>query len=248
VFVGVFFYFSRNILSFGDSSHERDAMIQVCSARADTRWKSVKLIERPEPEHILEVQRLIRTFALAIAKHQGNLDWLSRVAPARAADQSSNQPVIPTVMFAPVANTVSNANLAFTNSRATEEKTAVENDTREGSNRKEAMASKNASKSENDPAGTESRSTLSLDGVPTKDSEPPCITVSGVLTIESDLPQIMPPTAATTTHAAERDGDGISSSLKLARKKSSSSVKKVECRPILPALPLQVCVASQICL
>jgi hypothetical protein len=64
----------KNVLSFGDSIHERDAAHQVCAKLARTVCKSVKFMERPDVAQLGKQHALIRDCFAQIVAHNGTLD------------------------------------------------------------------------------------------------------------------------------------------------------------------------------
>ena len=64
----------RNVLSFGDSVHERDAAHQVCSKLSRTVCKSIKFMERPDVAQLIKQHSLIRECLEQIVEHDGTLD------------------------------------------------------------------------------------------------------------------------------------------------------------------------------
>jgi hypothetical protein len=64
----------RNVISFGDSAHEREAVIRATQEMSNCRTKSLKLVERPEISELSREHRVISACLGAIVKHNGNLD------------------------------------------------------------------------------------------------------------------------------------------------------------------------------
>lgn len=64
----------RNVISFGDSAHEREALIRVTQAMQNCCTKSLKFVERPEPEQLLKEHDLMSGCIRRVARHQGDLD------------------------------------------------------------------------------------------------------------------------------------------------------------------------------
>jgi len=64
----------RNVISLGDSAHERDALIRVTERIWNCCTKSVKLVERPAVEQLFKQHRLMRGCFRHIVNHEGNLD------------------------------------------------------------------------------------------------------------------------------------------------------------------------------
>lgn len=71
----------RNILSFGDSVHERDAAHQVCAKLARTVCKSVKFMERPDLAQLSKQHALIIDCFAQIVGHSGTLDLCIQCQP-----------------------------------------------------------------------------------------------------------------------------------------------------------------------
>lgn len=68
----------KNVISFGDSAHEREALIRVTERMAGCRTKSLKFVERPEVEQLLKEHELISGCFKYIVNHDGNLDLCIR--------------------------------------------------------------------------------------------------------------------------------------------------------------------------
>jgi len=68
----------KNIISFGDSAHEREALIRVTESIPACRTKSLKFVERPEVEQLLKEHKLISGCFRHIVNHDGNLDLCIR--------------------------------------------------------------------------------------------------------------------------------------------------------------------------
>ena len=64
---------SRSVLSFGDSTHERDAAHSVC-AKVNIYCKSVKFMERPDIHQLSRQHSLIHDCFKQIIGHSGSLD------------------------------------------------------------------------------------------------------------------------------------------------------------------------------
>jgi len=64
----------KNVVSFGDSAHEREALIRVTERMGSCRTKSLKLVERPEVEQLLKEHQLLADCMRNIVSHDGNLD------------------------------------------------------------------------------------------------------------------------------------------------------------------------------
>jgi len=68
----------RNVISLGDSGHERDAVMTTTACFRNSRTKSLKLLERPELGQLKEEHQLINSFFQAIAQYDGHLDLCIR--------------------------------------------------------------------------------------------------------------------------------------------------------------------------
>eukprot|EP00927_Polykrikos_kofoidii_P027781 TRINITY_DN24336_c0_g1_i2.p1 TRINITY_DN24336_c0_g1~~TRINITY_DN24336_c0_g1_i2.p1 ORF type:complete len:381 (+),score=71.86 TRINITY_DN24336_c0_g1_i2:135-1277(+) len=58
----------RNVISFGDSAHEREALIRVTQRMPNCCTKSLKFVERPEPEQLLKEHDLISGCVRRVAR------------------------------------------------------------------------------------------------------------------------------------------------------------------------------------
>jgi len=68
----------KNIISIGDSSHEREALIRVTNSMNNVFPKSLKFVERPTVEEILKQHTLIQKCFAKILNHNGKLDLAIR--------------------------------------------------------------------------------------------------------------------------------------------------------------------------
>ncbi len=67
----------RNIISLGDSSHEREAIIRATAGLAShpgVRIKSLKLKDLPEIDDLQREQDLVRSCLEHLVQHDGNFD------------------------------------------------------------------------------------------------------------------------------------------------------------------------------
>jgi len=64
----------KNIISFGDSAHEREALIRVTQRIPNCCTKSLKFVERPEPEQLLKEHELMSGCIRRVSRHEGDLD------------------------------------------------------------------------------------------------------------------------------------------------------------------------------
>lgn len=65
-----------NVISFGDSIHERDAVHEVTGAMRNTYTKSVKFVERPTMEQLQRQQELVISCFDYICGFSGDLDLM----------------------------------------------------------------------------------------------------------------------------------------------------------------------------
>jgi len=65
-----------NIMSLGDSIHEREALIRSCESLPETtrRTKSVKFPERPEASALLRTHSNLQKYLKSVVEHDGDLD------------------------------------------------------------------------------------------------------------------------------------------------------------------------------
>jgi hypothetical protein len=68
----------KNVISFGDSAHEREALIRVTERLPLCCTKSLKFVERPEVEQLVKEHELISGCFRHIVNHDGNLDLCIR--------------------------------------------------------------------------------------------------------------------------------------------------------------------------
>jgi hypothetical protein len=68
----------KNVISFGDSAHEREALIRVTERLPSCRTKSLKFVERPEVDQLVKEHELISGCFKHIVNHDGNLDLCIR--------------------------------------------------------------------------------------------------------------------------------------------------------------------------
>jgi hypothetical protein len=66
----------RNIISFGDSIHERAAIHKVTASMRNTRTKSIKFVERPTVEQLKRQVDLVSSCFDEICRHNGSLDLM----------------------------------------------------------------------------------------------------------------------------------------------------------------------------
>lgn len=66
----------KNIMSYGDSIHEREALLRICSdiPVSSRRAKSVKFVERPSLQQLTRSHMLMRESLPTLVGHDGDLD------------------------------------------------------------------------------------------------------------------------------------------------------------------------------
>jgi len=68
----------KNVISFGDSMHEREALFRATASMPNTSRKSVKFIERPSVEQLTRQHELLHDHFRQIVDHEGNMDLCLR--------------------------------------------------------------------------------------------------------------------------------------------------------------------------
>lgn len=68
----------KNVLSLGDSAHEREALMRATSTAPNCFSKSLKFVERPDISQICKQHELITNNIEQIVHHEGNLDLCVR--------------------------------------------------------------------------------------------------------------------------------------------------------------------------
>lgn len=68
----------KNVISFGDSMHEREALFRATATMENTARKSVKFIERPNVEQLTRQHELLIDHFRQIVDHEGNMDLCLR--------------------------------------------------------------------------------------------------------------------------------------------------------------------------
>uniref|UniRef100_A0A7S2LDX1 Uncharacterized protein n=1 Tax=Zooxanthella nutricula TaxID=1333877 RepID=A0A7S2LDX1_9DINO len=63
-----------NVLSLGDSAHEREAVLRTTAGLRDCRAKSLKFLERPSVDQLCRQHQLMARCMPEIVHHDGNLD------------------------------------------------------------------------------------------------------------------------------------------------------------------------------
>jgi len=66
--------YRKNIISFGDSAHEREALIRATQHMPECYTKSLKFVERPEVDQLLTEHKLLGGCFSYVVRHDGNLD------------------------------------------------------------------------------------------------------------------------------------------------------------------------------
>lgn len=67
---------SKNIISLGDSVHERTALHKVMAGQPKSLTKSVKFVERPTIEQLKRQVDLVHSCLADVVTHKGNLDLM----------------------------------------------------------------------------------------------------------------------------------------------------------------------------
>jgi len=70
----------KNVLSLGDSVHEREALLRATALLPSCRAKSLKFVERPDIAQICKQHSLVASCFDRIVHHDGNLDLCIRCA------------------------------------------------------------------------------------------------------------------------------------------------------------------------
>lgn len=70
----------KNVMSLGDSVHEREALLRATAALPNCRSKSLKFVERPEVEQLRMEHSLVAGCLRRLVHHDGNLDLCVRCA------------------------------------------------------------------------------------------------------------------------------------------------------------------------
>jgi len=68
----------RNVLSLGDSLHEREALLRATAVLPNCRSKSLKFVERPDISQICKQHALVNSCFESIVNYDGNLDMCIR--------------------------------------------------------------------------------------------------------------------------------------------------------------------------
>eukprot|EP00930_Biecheleria_cincta_P051784 TRINITY_DN369_c0_g2_i1.p1 TRINITY_DN369_c0_g2~~TRINITY_DN369_c0_g2_i1.p1 ORF type:complete len:359 (+),score=66.18 TRINITY_DN369_c0_g2_i1:35-1111(+) len=70
----------KNVISLGDSIHEREALLRACALLSNCRSKSLKFVERPCIAELCKQHALVASCFEQVAHHDGNLDMCIRCA------------------------------------------------------------------------------------------------------------------------------------------------------------------------
>jgi len=70
----------KNVLSLGDSVHEREALLRATKDKPNIRSKSLKFVERPDIGQIIKQHSLVTSCFERIVHHDGHLDLCIRCA------------------------------------------------------------------------------------------------------------------------------------------------------------------------
>lgn len=65
---------TRNIVSFGDALHEQQALVSVTKGVPDCCGKSMKFLESPSVEQLIEEHEFVNKVFLDVLEHNGDLD------------------------------------------------------------------------------------------------------------------------------------------------------------------------------
>jgi hypothetical protein len=97
----------RNVISFGDSHVEREAVLAVTRGLPNTRTKSVKFAERPSMEQLRRQIELVTSCFQYISSHDGDLDLQLTVTvnPQNESKQNTSTPNNPLGCGTPLAST-----------------------------------------------------------------------------------------------------------------------------------------------
>jgi len=68
----------KNVISLGDSVHEREALLNACAPLPNCRSKSLKFVERPCIAELCKQHALVASCFDQVAHHDGNLDMCIR--------------------------------------------------------------------------------------------------------------------------------------------------------------------------
>jgi len=85
----------KNVISFGDSHVEREAVRAVTKGMARTRTKSVKFAERPSMEQLRRQIELVTNCFQYIFHHDADLDLQLTISPTTPASPNQTAPTTP---------------------------------------------------------------------------------------------------------------------------------------------------------
>jgi len=68
----------KNVLSLGDSVHEREALLRVTASAPNCHSKALKFVERPDIDQICKQHELVTKCFEQVVHHEGNLDLCIR--------------------------------------------------------------------------------------------------------------------------------------------------------------------------
>jgi len=83
----------KNIISFGDSHVEREAVRAVTRGYANTRCKSIKFAERPTVDHLKRQLELVTNCFQFIFQHEGDLDLQLTITVHANMPPNNNSPI-----------------------------------------------------------------------------------------------------------------------------------------------------------
>jgi len=84
----------KNVLSFGDSHAEREAIRLVTKGLPNTRTKSIKFAERPTIEQLQRQLELVSNCFLYISSHEDDLDLCMSLSVTPNPEPEETEPVI----------------------------------------------------------------------------------------------------------------------------------------------------------
>jgi len=84
----------KNVLSFGDSHAEREAIRLVTKGLPNTRTKSIKFAERPTIEQLQRQLELVSNCFLYISSHEDDLDLCMSLSVTPNPEPEESEPVI----------------------------------------------------------------------------------------------------------------------------------------------------------
>jgi len=84
----------RNVLSFGDSHAEREAVRLVTRGHPNTRTKSIKFAERPTIEQLQRQLELVSNCFQYISSHEEDLDLCMSLSVSPSPEPEETEPVV----------------------------------------------------------------------------------------------------------------------------------------------------------